>query len=144
MRRSWIALVSLAVVLAAQAAQAQQMPGYNPPYTAPYSNGTMGWAPWLNLLNNSGFNGNGNNNNGFNGGFPGAGMAIQYFGIVRPEVQTMQNIGQIQSQVSTIQMQSQVGPPRNQGIADTGVPARFMSYGSYFGTVYPNRTGGRR
>jgi hypothetical protein len=152
MRRSWIVLVSLAVLLTARVGQAQQVQqpqlrGYNPPYTAPYNNGNMGWAPWLNLLNNTGFSGTGNgaNNFGFgSGGYPGAGLAIQYFGIVRPEQQTMQNIGQIQSQVNTLQMHSQVAPPRNQGIADTGVPSRFMTYSAYFGNVMTPRTSNGR
>jgi hypothetical protein len=156
MKRSWVGLISLAVLASATAAQAQQypmqiqrqLPTYQQPAGGPNGNGTMGWAPWLNLLNSTGFSGSGTATGGgaFGNAIPGAGVAVQYFGITRPEQQSMQTFNQLQGQVNRIQTQAQVAPPRNQGIADTGVPARFMSYGGYFGNAMQQRTlqgGGR-
>jgi hypothetical protein len=116
MNRILVVLGALTVFLAAQPVRAQM--GYVQPQVGPAGSGQT-WVPYLNMLR------------------PGN-AAVNYFGLVRPEQQAMQAIGQLQQQVNTPRPNqlSQVAPPRNQGIADTGfAPSGFMQYRQYFFTM---------
>jgi hypothetical protein len=130
MKRTVLALAVALALFAAAPAHAQ----YAQPYVQPFG-GTQSFAPWLNLLRS---------NN------PATNMAINYYGITRPELQAFQSINQLQTQVTNLQRLPTVAPPRNTGITDTGTPARFMTYGQYFMTqnqqtgARPAATIGRR
>jgi hypothetical protein len=67
--------------------------------------------------------------------------AVQYMGIVQPQLQAQANFQQLQSDINlTRAMPGGVAPPRNSGIADTGsAPARFMQYRQYFNTMSGQR-----
>jgi hypothetical protein len=70
--------------------------------------------------------------------------AINYYGIVRPELELRSDIGQLQTQVGTLQNEVQGGvvDPSGAVIPYTGHPTQFMNYGPYFAGV--NAASGRR
>jgi hypothetical protein len=103
----------LALTLALGAATAVRAQGYVPPRVSPFGNG--GISPYLNLLR---------------GGNP----AVNYYGLVRPEIQARTSIQQLQTEVAR-QQASTVAPPTNQALIDTGHPPRFMQYNQYFNTT---------
>jgi hypothetical protein len=110
MNRVSVVVTVLFVFGAAHGAQAQ----YLQPETAPYGGQT--YVPYLNMLR---------------GGNP----AVNYFGLVRPQLQTQATFQQLQSEI-TRPMPAPVAPPRNRGVADTGsAPGRFMQYNQYFNTL---------
>jgi hypothetical protein len=116
MTRLLAAAAAVVVFATAQAAQAQ----YVPPRVSPYMNN--GVSPYVNLLR---------------GGNP----AVNYYGLVRPELQGQMAIQQLQEQVARPQL-SVVAPPTNQVQSVTGHTTRFMQYGQYFNTMAaPHPTG---
>jgi hypothetical protein len=104
-------LVALAAVLALCAGPTAQAQTYVPPQVSPYQ---TGFAPYLNLLR-------------------GGNQAINYYGLVRPEIQGMNAIGQLQQQVARTTT-SVVGQPTNRPEVETGHVTRFMQYSQYFNT----------
>ena len=121
MSRFQPALIALTLALAAGTAQAQQ-PAGRPPVT-PYSPPVF--SPYLNLVNR---------------GNPG----INYYGIVRPEVQANQQFQMLQFGLArtNADLDAAVAASANQANAsgqlpDTGHVAGFMTYTRYFNTVNP-------
>jgi hypothetical protein len=105
-------LVALAAVLALCAGPTVHAQTYVQPYVSPYMNG---YAPYLNLLR-------------------GGNQAINYYGLVRPEIQGANAIGSLQQQVARTQA-SVVAPPTNRPDIETGHVTRFMQYSQYFNTI---------
>jgi hypothetical protein len=119
-----VGLVALAAFFAGRPAHAQ----YMPPQVSPY--GTNGASPYLNLLR---------------GGNP----AVNYMGLVQPQIQAQQQFGMLQQQQQQLarQYQSVVAPPTNQAQVNTGHQTRFMQYNQYFNTTgftRPAATFGKR
>ncbi len=109
--RTLVALAALAAFFAGRPAQAQ----YVAPQVSPY--GTGGISPYLNLLRS---------------GNP----AVNYYGLVAPQIQAQTQIGQLQQQQQQLaQQQSVVAPPTNRAPVTTGHQTRFMQYNQYFNTT---------
>jgi hypothetical protein len=107
-------LTCLLLVLSAGSSAPAQT--YVPPRVSPYANG--GISPYVNLLR---------------GGNP----AINYYGLVLPEIQAQNSIQQLQTEVAR-QQATVVAPPTNQALSDTGHTTRFMQYTQYFNTTANN------
>ncbi len=119
MRQCLYAILTLALAgaFATQAAHAQ--PPYIPPgpYTPP------AYSPYLNLLRGLG---------GARRGSP----AMNYYGLVRPELDFRSNIQNLQQQVTTIGMQTTAEQAAS-GLPTTGHAVQFMNTARYFsGSVY--------
>jgi len=108
-RVTWLAVGAL-LVLAGRSAQAQGT--YVRPQTNPY--GTPAVSPYLNLNR------------------PGP-AGINYFNLVQPQVQTYNQLQQLQTttQQTTAVLQADALNP-NRLVSDTGHQTRFMSFTSYF------------
>jgi hypothetical protein len=105
-------LAGMAVFAAAPSVQAQY---YQPQY-GPMSGGTA-YTPYVNLLQRN------------------VNPAINYLGIVQPQLQAQATFQQLQSEINR-PTPALMGPPRNTGIADTGyAPARYMQYQQFFNTL---------
>jgi hypothetical protein len=119
MIRTLVALVALAVCFAARPVHAQT---YVPPQIGPYGTGQM--SPFLNMLR------------------PGN-PAVNYYGLVTPQIQANQQFGLLQQQTQQLTrvQQSLVAPPTNQAQVVTGHTTRFMQYGHYFQTTGVGRQG---
>jgi hypothetical protein len=102
----------------AQATQAQ----YMQPQVSPY--GGTATTPYVNLLNRN------------------VNPAIQYQGIVQPQLQAQSNFQYLQSEINARPTYPTIAAPRNGGVADTGyAPARFMQYQQYYFTLPTGRSG---
>ena len=117
MSRFKLALIAVTLALAASAARAQ--PGVQPTqpnYTPPVLN------PYLNLLR---------------GGNP----AINYYGLVRPQMQQAQQLHMLQNGLARTTAEADAAlaaPTTPTGVlADTGHTVGFMTYSRYFNTVAP-------
>jgi polysaccharide export outer membrane protein len=105
MNRWTLAVAALLVALAARPASAQALGQYTPPYN-PYGRPPL--SPYLNLSR---------------GGIP----AVNYYGLVRPQLQTERFIQQQEI------LASQAPPAVPQAaVYTTGHPTRFMRYSQYF------------
>jgi hypothetical protein len=117
MSRFKLTLITLTLALAASAVQAQ--PGVQPT-TQPYSPPVLN--PYLNLLR---------------GGNP----AINYYGLVRPQMQQTQQLQMLQSGLAHTTAEAEaaaLAPTTSTGVlADTGHSVGFMTYTRYFNTVAP-------
>jgi hypothetical protein len=103
-------LAALLVVVPAAKAQMYQ-PQYGP------MTGNTAYTPYVNLLQRN------------------VNPAINYLGIVQPQLQAQATFQQLQNEINRTPP-GFIGPPRNTGIADTGyAPARYMQYSQYFGTL---------
>jgi hypothetical protein len=131
MRRLLLAGLILSGWLTGAAGQASAQFQYFQPQTSPFYQPPV--SPYLNL---------------FRGGNPG----INYYGLVRPQVQAQQNLQQLQlqqqlqAQQQAQQMQSQqailLSPATQMSpLPTTGHPAYFNAAGLFFGSI-PGRTGG--
>ncbi len=116
------------VLLGCAAATAGHAQQYLQPQISPY--GDQINMPMVNLLRNR--NGVGN-------------PAVNYMGIVQPQMQAQTTFQALQNQIITRQTLPGVAPPRNTGVSDTGYSAaRFMQYNQYFFSLptgrgnYPN------
>jgi hypothetical protein len=112
-------LAAAAVVAALSIAPAVQAQSYVQPRVSPYT--TTGLSPYLNLLR-------------------GGNQAVNYYGLVRPELQAQASIQQLQEAVARPQV-SVVAPPTNQVQSVTGHTTRFMQYSQYFSTTAVTRPG---
>ena len=113
MKRLWMVLATLFVVVPAAKAQM-----YQPQYGPMTSNSA---TPYVNLLQRN------------------VNPAFTYLGIVQPQLQAQATFQQLQSEINRTPA-GFIGPPRNTGIADTGYsPARYMQYHQYFGTLSGQR-----
>jgi len=101
----------LALLLTTAEAGAQAQIGYQRPYTNPY--GTPTFSPYLNLLRR------------------GSNPAINYYGIVRPEVQTFNAIRQIQGDVSAT-ANALAADQQQAAQLTTGHPVQFLNTTHYF------------
>jgi hypothetical protein len=119
MIRTLVALVALAVCFAARPVHAQ---AYVPPQASPY--GTGGISPFVNMLR------------------PGN-PAVNYYGLVQPQIQANQQFGQLQQQTQQLArgQASLVAPPTNQAQTPTGHATGFMQHGHYFMTTGIGRQG---
>lgn len=100
-------LPCVGLLLLAESAQAQ--PPYAPynPYAPP------AFSPYLNLLRR------------------GANPAINYYGLVRPELEWRGRMGQMQSEINTIAPYA-VGADGAAGLPFTGHPTQFLNSTHYF------------
>lgn len=117
MTRALVGLALAAVFAIASPAHAQTYQTYQQPYVSPYGGGGM--SPYLNLLR---------------GGNP----AVNYYGLVVPQIQAQNQFQQLQTRVaggSTGASSSFVGQPTNRVQVDTGHEAEFLSYGGYFNRI---------
>lgn len=117
--RVFVGVVTVAVLGVSGAGAQPPVPGGSGGYQRP----TV--SPYLNLLR---------------GGSP----TLNYFGIVRPEVQFGQAIGGLQNSVTA--NQQAIGGLENEveGVPITGHPTQFLNYGGYFGAYSLNRGFGRQ
>jgi hypothetical protein len=106
-----VALAAALALLAGGTAHAQNY--YVQPRVSPYS--TPGFSPYLNLLHS------GN-------------TAVNYYGLVLPEIRAQASIQQLQEQAARQQMTT-VAPPTNRAQSETGHVTRFMQYGQFFNTA---------
>jgi hypothetical protein len=108
------ALIALTLALAAGTVYAQPIAPQTPtqqPYSPPV------FSPYLNLLNR---------------GNP----AINYYGIVRPEVQDQQQLQRLQFGLARTNAEIQAATTTTPGLLPTtGQTAGFMTQAHYFGTV---------
>ena len=113
----WRALVTVGIVLlAAESASAQPTnPGSRPAF-----------SPYLNLNR------------------PGASPTLNYYGLVRPEIQARQSIQNLQGSVAT--NQQAIGGLRTEinELPGTGHQASFQNHGGYFFTGGAGAGAGRR
>lgn len=73
---------------------------------------------------------------------PGASPAVNYYGLVRPEMNNRQNLQSLQS--ATAANQRTIGDLQNGGeLSATGVPTQFLNHGSYFLNQGTGGFGGR-
>jgi hypothetical protein len=114
-------LAAVAALLALGAGGQLHAQVYQPPRVSPY--GTGGFSPYLNLLR------------------PGN-PAVNYYGLVVPQIQASNQIAQLQQQVARQGQQSLVAPPTNQAPVETGHTTRFMQYNQYFNTTSQQRPAG--
>jgi hypothetical protein len=106
----WAAAVAAAWLGAGASAQAQ---GYVRPQTNPYNK--PAFSPWLNL-------------NRF-----GTNPAINYFGLVQPQLDTNTSLLQLQQQQQALyNTQQGLVPGTDPTLPTTGHPTRFMNYTRYF------------
>jgi hypothetical protein len=110
-RRLWI-LPLLGLSLVAGRVNAQGY--YYPPRTTPFARPLL--SPYVNLVN-------------------GTNPAIQYYGIVRPQLNLFSDVNQLQYQNALLQQQATTGTPLP-GEVVTGVPGHFMTQSRYFMTQY--------
>ncbi len=106
----WAAAVGAAVALSAGTARAQ-FGYYSPPATSPFPRSPI--SPYLNLAR---------------GGNP----AINYYGLVRPEIQFQQSIYGLQQQVGGLSQMQALQSEAARSSATTGHPTRFFNYSHYF------------
>jgi hypothetical protein len=111
MNRFAFALFALATLLSSVSTPARAQFPYTPPTVSPYINLNRG------------------------GAFPG----VNYYGIVRPEVDFRRSIQQLEVQTA-VQQQAITGLQTTPGGVTTGHPAGFMTHLGYFQTV--SRPGG--
>jgi hypothetical protein len=120
--RRWFHL-SLAILFcglgAVQSASAQGALGQ---YTQPQWQSRPPLSPYLNLLR------------------PGTNPAINYYGLVRPQIETGQNLQQLQRQLQVLDttMLTQgmtTGAPTAGSLLTTGHPVVFQNYGTYYPVV---------
>jgi hypothetical protein len=107
--RLLVPLLAAAAALAAQQAQAQvPFPANRAgPYTAP------AYSPYLNLLR---------------GGNP----AVNYYGIVRPQIAFNNAVQGLQQQINTVAAQSYAPTTTDAGLPMTGHAASYMNYSHFF------------
>jgi len=101
-----ISVFAFAFVVAGSAS-AQFQPNQPPPRRPAFS-------PYLNLVR------------------PGGGPTLNYFGLVRPELEFRQNIGGLQQQTNSLTEAANNPNTVDQGIRPTGNSASFMNYSHYF------------
>lgn len=123
MKRLPLALAAAVLLLAGQNVRAQApllppaaMSTYQPPQVSPYNKPPI--SPWLNLAR------------------PGSNPAINYYGLVQPQVQTYGQINQLQgtTQLLVGAVAAQQTAPQ-QRVLQTGHTTRFMSYNQYFNST---------
>jgi hypothetical protein len=78
---------------------------------------------------------------------PGAAPAINYFGLVQPQINTSQNISQLQQQVGVLDSTllnsgMTTNAPTAGSVLTTGHPVVFFNYGAYFPMPGRGRIGG--
>ncbi len=121
-RLRWPAAVLLALWLSVYADRAQAQFQYVRPQTNPYNTPIL--SPYLNLNR---------------GGLP----AINYFGLVRPQVETQQSLQTLGQQQQILQQQllstTEMGRPTE---GASGHPTYFMNYSHYFPQMGRTVTGG--
>jgi hypothetical protein len=104
----WVACAVSVLVGAAGAARAQPPVPGGPGATRP------AFSPYLNLAR------------------PGTAPALNYYGLVRPEVQFRQNIQNLQGAVTANQQAIGGVQADVTGVSVTGHPTQFLNYGGYF------------
>jgi hypothetical protein len=102
--------VGAALALSAGTARAQ-FGYYSPPPTSPFPHAPI--SPYLNLAR-------------------GGNSAINYHGLVRPQVGFQQSIFGLQQQVSGLGQQQVLQSEAARSSATTGHPTRFFNYSHYF------------
>jgi hypothetical protein len=105
----WTVPVALGLLLSVAEGSAQAQIVYQRPQTNPY--GTPAFSPYLNLLR------------------PGTNPAINYYGLVRPEIQTNSSIRQLQAQTSA---NANAIIDEQTGLAATGHTVQFQNTTHYF------------
>jgi hypothetical protein len=107
--RGWSAVpvVMLVLGVARAAAQTGYVPVPGPALPPRYS-------PYLNLTR------------------PGGTPAMNYYGLVRPEVEARNAYLGLQQQVNVLQQQVATQGPESGALPTTGYPIRFLDYSSYF------------
>jgi hypothetical protein len=104
----WVACAVPVLVGAADAARAQPPVPGGPAATRP------AYSPYLNLAR------------------PGTAPALNYYGLVRPEVQFRQSIQNLQGAVNANQQAIGGVQAEVTGVAATGHSTQFLNYGGYF------------
>jgi len=110
MRHFSLTGLALGCLLVPAAAHAQGPGPYVRPQTNPYAR--PAFSPYLNLLNN--------NNN----------PAVNYYGLVRPEIDTRNSLLQLQQQINTLPTTPGVTEPGSLPV--TGHPTQFLNYTHFY------------
>ncbi len=111
------AMGTLAILLAAARPSAAQAPFQNPfPNPIQPPTRTPPVSPFINLFR------------------AGNSAAINYYGLVRPEIEFRNSYQRLQQQVTDIQQQSPYSPEETSGLPPTGHFAQFNTQGRYFMT----------
>lgn len=116
-----------AVALAPGVVQAQAMPYVRPQVYNPYSRPTI--SPYLNLTR------------------PGANPALNYYGLVKPQMETTQALQHFQQELMPLtsglgQAAEQTGIRQQSLLPTTGHQTTFYNYGNYFPVTTGIRPGG--
>jgi hypothetical protein len=116
----WLAAIAVGLAVSTSGARAQGPVGFGGAPTPPYS-------PYLNLAR------------------PGGNPAVNYYGLVRPQLDMTRTVQGLQGQLQSAQ-QSIMAQQSADGVLTTGHPIFFMNYGGYFlntvgGPVTPGVTG---
>jgi hypothetical protein len=122
MGRLPLILTTLACLLAPALGVAQGPAPYVRPQTNPYARPVF--SPYLNLLN-------GNTN-----------PAINYYGLVRPEIDFRNSLQQLQQQVNTLP--TTPGVPDVAGLPVTGHTTQFLNYSHFYFAGQSAGAAGRR
>jgi hypothetical protein len=124
MKRCLLAgVLALCWLGAAVGPRAEAQFGYQQPQNNPY--GAPGLSPYLNMLR------------------PGASPAINYYGLVKPQMNTNQSIQQLQQYTFGMNNPAnQTTKDDGKGLANTGHAVQFFNYGNYFPMSVAGRTGG--
>lgn len=117
---SLFALVALIACGPAEQARAQyyQPSRLGPVYRPPVS-------PYLNLLRR------------------GSDPAVNYYGIVRPEIEFRSGLQNLQQQVSAVDQQVTAQDQALGALPETGHPVQFFNYSHYYGQGFNGGTGAR-
>ena len=117
--RRWVGVV---LVGGGRGAAGRAQFGYQRPQTNPY--GAPAVSPYLNMLR------------------PGANPCSNYYGLVKPQMNTNQSIQQLQQYTFGINSATQPNTDEANRQSTTGHAVQFFNYGSYFPMAGAGRTGG--
>jgi len=123
MKRCLLAgVVALGWLAAAVGPRAEAQFTYQRPQTNLF--GAPGVSPYLNMLR------------------PGANPAINYYGLVKPQMNTNQSIQELQHYTFGLNSANQANAEDPNRMSNTGHAVQFFNYGNYFPMATAGRNGG--
>jgi hypothetical protein len=120
MGRLPLILITLGLLLAPAVVRAQGPGPYVRPQTNPYARPVF--SPYLNLLNGA------------------TNPAINYYGLVRPEIDFRSSLQQLQQQVNTLP--TTPGVSEATGLPATGHATQFLNYSHFYSSGLPGQSAG--
>ncbi len=74
----------------------------------------------------------------------GSDPAVNYYGIVRPEIEFRSGLQNLQQQVNAVGQQETAQEQALSALPETGHPVQFFNYSHYYGQGFPQGTAGTR